>query len=184
MGNIFKRTRRRFYFRLRGRIFILILAATIVFTMIPVLYGSDDTAIDGADIVETAESQIGNAGGMKFWRWYGFDEPIDWCGCFVSWCADRCGYIEKGKAPKFSYCQDGVRWFISHKGWSDRMIAPQRGMTVFFDWDGNGISDHAGIVKECKAGIVYTIEGDSGNMCRERSYKVGDSCILGYGSQR
>ncbi len=141
---------------------------------------------DGADvpkdgtIAEVAESQIGEKGKV-YWSWYGFDEPVDWCACFVSWCADQCGYIEAGKAPKFSNCQDGVNWFISSKNWRQQNITPEPGMIIFFDWDRNNKVDHVGIVNQCKNGTIYTIEGNSGDNCRERSYAVGDNVIYGYG---
>jgi hypothetical protein len=159
-----------------------ILVVVVVFAGTLVLYGSDDQSIpENVEIGKIAESQLGNMGGKKFWKWYGYDEGVDWCGCFVSWCAEQCGYIETNKAPKFSCCQDGVNWFISHKRWFSKTISPQPGMIIFFDWDENGISDHVGIVKECKDDIVYTIEGNSQDMCKEMTYKAGSKGILGYG---
>ena len=59
-------------------------------------------------IVEVAASQIGNVGGKTYWRWYGFTEHVEWCACFVSWCANQCGYIDAGIIPKFSGCEWGV----------------------------------------------------------------------------
>ena len=44
-------------------------------------------------IVAVAASQIGNVGGQPYWSWYGFSERVEWCACFVSWCANECGYI-------------------------------------------------------------------------------------------
>lgn len=38
--------------------------------------------------VEVAALQIGNVGGEIYWRWYGFTERVEWCACFVSWCAN------------------------------------------------------------------------------------------------
>ena len=62
-------------------------------------------------IVSVAMGQFGNSGGQKFWSWYGFDSRVEWCACFVSWCADQSGLIESGNVPKFSLCSDGVSWF-------------------------------------------------------------------------
>ena len=45
----------------------------------------------------------------------------------------------------------------------------------------DGQSDHVGIVEKCENGIVYTIEGNSGDSCRQRQYPVGYYEILGYG---
>ena len=60
------------------------------------------------DIVAVALSQVGNVGGQPYWSWYGFSSRVEWCACFVSWCADQCGYIESGVIPKHSYCPTGV----------------------------------------------------------------------------
>lgn len=177
--------RRRGWLPLGGGAFVLLFVVVIMFAGAIALYGSEDEEFSpDRDIVEVAESQIGNIGGMKFWKWYGFTEPVDWCACFVSWCGEQCGYIDAEKMPKFSYCQDGANWFISHKRWCSKMISPQQGMIIFFDWDGNGVSDHVGIVKACKDGKVYTIEGNSGDVCREMRYAVGSKYILGYGSTK
>lgn len=141
---------------------------------------------DGADIpkdgtiVEVAESQIGKKGDL-YWNWYGFDEPVDWCACFVSWCADQCGYIEAGKLFKFANCADGAAWFTKNKRWRQKSVLPKDGMIIFFDWDDNGDADHVGIVKTCRDGVIYTIEGNSGGRCRESRYPVGSDEIYGYG---
>ena len=50
--------------------------------------------------VWVALTQEGN-GGDPYWSWYGFSSRVEWCACFVSWCADQCGYIESGVIPKF-----------------------------------------------------------------------------------
>ena len=52
-----------------------------------VVYGS---SIGSTDIVEVARSQIGNVGGQPYWSWYGFKSRVEWCACFVSWCANEC----------------------------------------------------------------------------------------------
>lgn len=62
-------------------------------------------------IVELALSQVGQQGGQPYWSWYGFGGRVEWCACFVSRCAEECGYIEAGIISKFSLCSDGVNWF-------------------------------------------------------------------------
>ena len=138
-------------------------------------------------IVEVARSQIGNVGGEPYWSWYGFTERVDWCACFVSWCANQCGYIEAGVIPKFSGCEWGVYWFRQHDQWAGRNITPTPGMIIFFDWEdeeGGGLdggADHVGIVERVENGRVYAIEGNAADSCRERSYSLGHFEILGYG---
>lgn len=147
------------------------------------IYSGDDV------IVKVALSQVGNVGGEPYWSWYGFNSRVEWCACFVSWCFNECGYLDTGTAPKFAGCVGGVEWFRSREQWADNMVEPAPGMIVFFDWnDPNGASgpqdgeaDHVGIVEKCENGIVYTIEGNSGDACRQNQYPVGYYEILGYG---
>lgn len=146
------------------------------------IYGADD------QIVAVALSQLGNVGGEPYWSWYGFGSRVEWCACFVSWCADQCGYIETGVIPKYAGCVNGVNWFKDRGQWADNDIEPAPGMIIFFDWDNKGSSgpqdgesDHTGIVERVEDGIVYTVEGNSGDSCRENHYAVGYYEILGYG---
>ena len=146
------------------------------------IYSGDDA------IVTVALSQIGNVGGQPYWSWYGFDSRVEWCACFVSWCANECGYIDGGVIPKFAGCVNGVQWFKDRGQWQDGSFEPSAGQIIFFDWDNKGSSgpqdgqsDHVGIVEKCENGIVYTIEGNSGDSCRQNQYPVGYYEILGYG---
>ncbi|MBR5592981.1 MAG: CHAP domain-containing protein, partial [Bacteroidaceae bacterium] len=151
-----------------------------------VLYG-----IHSADeqIVAVAESQIGNVGGQPYWSWYGFNSRVAWCACFVSWCANECGYIDAGVIPKFAGCVWGVDWFQDRGQWADGTATPVPGMIIFFDWDSpdgesgpqDGLSDHVGIVQKVEDGYVYTIEGNTGDSCAQRRYRIGYYEILGYG---
>ena len=139
-------------------------------------YGKGNKAI-----VKVARSQLGNSGGRRYWSWFGFRYRVSWCACFVSWCANECGYIRSGAVPKFSYVDNGAYFFRRHGRWHGRNYRPKKGDIIFFDWDGNGVGNHVGIVSSCSGGTVHTIEGNSGDRCRRRSYSVGSWCILGYG---
>lgn len=132
-------------------------------------------------IVSVAMGQIGNSGGQKFWNWYGFDSHVEWCACFVSWCADQSGLIASGNVPKFSLCSDGVTWFQGKNKWQSGGTTPSAGMIIFFDWNHDGTSDHVGIVEKYEGGRVYTIEGNSSDQVRQRNYAVDYSSIMGYG---
>ena len=132
-------------------------------------------------IVSVAMGQIGNSGGQKFWSWYGFDSRVEWCACFVSWCADQSGLIESGNVPKFSLCSEGVTWFQGKNKWQSGGTTPSAGMIIFFDWNHDGTSDHVGIVEKCEGGRVYTIEGNSSDQVRQRTYAVDYGAIMGYG---
>ena len=130
-------------------------------------------------LVELAKSQVGNVGGQPYWSWYGFDSRVEWCACFVSWCYGQSGRTE----PRFAGCQSqGVPWFQSHGQWGARgyeNIAP--GDAIFFDWDLDGSADHVGIVVGTDGSRVYTVEGNSGDACKIKSYDLNYQSIKGYG---
>lgn len=132
-------------------------------------------------LVTIAKSQLGNEGGQKFWSWYGFDSREEWCACFVSWCADQAGLIQKEVVPKFSVCTDGVALFQAKRKWQGGGSVPTPGSLIFFDWNQDGASDHVGIVESCDGTTVHTIEGNSGDAVKQNSYTVNSQSILGYG---
>lgn len=144
-------------------------------------YGRAFTSGVNQAIVEVALTQLGNEGGQPYWSWYGFDGRVEWCACFVSWCADQCGYLDSGIVPKFAGCVDGANWFKGNGQWQDRNYEPTAGTIIFFDWENDGETDHVGIVEKCENGVVYTVEGNSGDACRQNQYSVGSSSIYGYG---
>ncbi|WP_394523529.1 CD1108 family mobile element protein [Lacrimispora sp. JR3] len=152
--------------------------------------GSPSTDLSGVDfvngerpgnqnIVDIAKSQVSNVGGQPYWSWYGFDYRVEWCACFVSWVLNQAGYSE----PKFAACQSqGIPYFSSKGRWANRGykdIAP--GDVIFFDWEGDGSSDHVGIVIGTDGNRVYTVEGNSGDACKIRDYDLNSSVIMGYG---
>lgn len=154
------------------------------------LDGSPSTDLSGVDFVNgerqgnqntvnIALSQVGNVGGQPYWSWYGFNSRVEWCACYVSWVLNQAGYSE----PKFAACQSqGVPYFSSNGRWANRGykdIAP--GDVIFFDWQGDGHSDHVGIVIGTDGSRVYTVEGNSGDACKVREYDLNSSVIMGYG---
>ena len=162
----------------------------------PLIFGggstntSDSESLDGVEfvngtrpgnpeLVELAKHQVGNVGGQPYWSWYGFNSRVEWCACFVSWCYGQMGLSE----PRFAACQSqGIPWFQSHGQWGARgydNLAP--GDAIFFDWDLDGSADHVGIVIGTDGSRVYTVEGNSGDACKIRSYDVNYECIKGYG---
>ena len=162
----------------------------------PLIFGggstntSDSESLEGVEfingtrpgnqaVVDIAKSQVGNVGGQPYWSWYGFNSRVEWCACFVSWCYGQMGLSE----PRFAGCQSqGIPWFQSHGQWGARgydNLAP--GDAIFFDWDLDGSADHVGIVIGTDGSRVYTVEGNSGDACKIRSYDVNYECIKGYG---
>ena len=144
------------------------------------VFGRIPTGTGSQAIVQVALTQEGN-GGDTYWSWYGFAQREEWCACFVSWCADQCGYIEAGVIPKFSLCSAGMEWFESRGQFMDGSYVPASGDLVFFDWKNDGSIDHVGIVESVVDGTIYTIEGNSGDKVARRSYPIGYGQIVGYG---
>ena len=130
-------------------------------------------------LVELAKGQVGNVGGAPYWSWYGFDSRVAWCACFVSWCYGQAGLSE----PRFAACQSqGVPWFTSHGQWGARGYENiASGDAIFFDWDLDGSADHVGLVIGTDGNRVYTVEGNSGDACKIKSYPLDYACIKGYG---
>ena len=162
----------------------------------PLIFGggstntSDSESLDGvefvngtrpgnSELVELAKRQVGNVGGQPYWSWYGFNSRVEWCACFVSWCYGQMGLSE----PRFAACQSqGIPWFQSHGQWGARGYDNlASGDAIFFDWDLDGSADHVGIVIGTDGSRVYTVEGNSGDACKFRSYDVNYECIKGYG---
>ena len=143
---------------------------------------------DGYNLVKTGYGELGNVGGEKYWSWYGFTSHQPWCACFVSWCADQNGLIEKGVIPSFAGVSYGASWFMGRNEWIWGNQVPSPGMIIFFDFTNmnldnirDGVADHVGIVEKVENGYVYAIEGNYNNACVENTYAIGHYNILGYG---
>lgn len=145
-------------------------------------------------IVEAAQNELNDAdktvGGYRYKNWYGMD--ANWCAMFVSYCADKCGFIEKGIMPKTASVAASKHWYINNNLYHDAAsgYVPKAGDIIIF---GNGMS-HTGIVTgynpETKK--LTTIEGNSGRSSttpyhkgshvKEHTYSITYSKIAGYGT--
>ena len=129
----------------------------------------------------------GRKGGDKYRQWYtGKADGANWCATFISWCADQAGILNTA-IPKFQSCDAGVKWFkdknqfdyVSRYGGGG---LPARGKIIFFCKGNKNDSTHVGIVTKVEGNKVYTVEGNTSNTVRERSYDTNNSRILGYAS--
>lgn len=132
-------------------------------------------------IVEVALTQVGNEGGQPYWSWWGLDYRVEWCAIFVSWCADQCGFLDAGVLPKMEGVRPYVDWFIERSQWQGRDYEPSPGDIIFFDWESDGLADHVGIVEKLEDGLIYTVEGNSGDRCVENRYYLGSAPVYGFG---
>lgn len=139
-------------------------------------YGADNA------LVRTAIAEVGNVGGEKYWRWYGYSEHVPWCACFASWCAEQNGYISAGIIPKNSNVPAERQWFIDKGLYRDiDSYEPQIGDLIFFSDHYDDDPTHVGIVCSVLDGTVYTVEGNRKDQCVKRHYSLSDSRILGCG---
>ena len=143
------------------------------------LYGN----VAGGDLLAVAQSQVGNVGGEIYWRWYGFSAHVEWCACFISWCAEQCGYLENGVIPRTAVCSS--EWYAIRGRWRDRTYMPSPGDIIMFDWiiEGiqDGLEDHIGVVEYVEDGWIHTIEGNSGDAVKRQRYRMDSQEIYGYG---
>ena len=106
----------------------------------------------------------------------------DWCACFVDWCLYMaCGDAQKAQealcytGPYGAGCKSSVMYYKEagrfHTG------TPLPGDQIFF----HDPPSHTGLVEKVEDGTVHTIEGNSSNQVRRRSYALGSSSIYGYG---
>ena len=144
-------------------------------------YGRYNYGIGNSVITQVAAAQVGNRGGQTFWSWYGYGGRVDWCAIFVSWCGSQCGYLESGILPKFAVVSDGASFFQGKGQWQPGSYTPAPGDIIFFNWDGDTVLDHVGIVESFDGTYVNTIEGNSSDVCKRQKYLLGEGCIAGYG---
>jgi hypothetical protein len=193
-AEIRKEIKRRRNKQARKRRFIIISVVAIAAIVCGILLGNtlatnkykSEVAIkvpvaEDTPLINEAMGQIGNEGGEKFWKWFGFGSRQEWCACFLSWAFDSQNYIDEGIAPRFAMVKDGANFFKDRDQWMDAGSTPAPNDLIFFDWDSDGVLDHVGIVTGVVDDKVYTIEGNSSDRCRQKRYTVSDPVIAGYG---
>lgn len=111
-------------------------------------------------IVKAAAKEVGNVGGEKFWRWYGFTYHVHWCACFTSYIAAECGCIQSGICPRSALVDDWISFYKKQHRWTGRNYKPHSGDFILFDWEGDGAPDHIGIVESCDGKTVYKTCGE------------------------
>ena len=56
---------------------------------------------------------------------------------------------------------------------------PLPGDIIMFDYEPNDFANHVGIVEKYRDGKIYTIEGNSSDMVKKRSYDISSPYIMG-----
>lgn len=142
------------------------------------------TRVPNQDVISLALSQVGQLGGQPYWSYYGFGSRVEWCACFVHWCM-RNTPSATSKYPTTAnnaYCPTIAEHFMDMGQWGNRAYTDLvAGDTIFFDWQGDGVVDHIGLVIGTDGTCVYTVEGNSGDAVKINSYLIGSPVIYGYG---
>lgn len=142
------------------------------------------------NVVKIAKSQIGQAEPTqddKYIKWYnsvaGTALPMNapWCAMFASWVL-RQAKVAEGLMPNFASCETAIKWAKRKKIWYSRLTShlPQAGELVFFDWDGDTVQDHVGIVETATANQITVIEGNTSDRVDRKVYARTSRYILGY----
>lgn len=134
-------------------------------------------------VVDLALSQVGQQGGQPYWSYNGFSSRVSWCACFVNWCMRNTPSATNSypNSSNNAYCQtvaDNLN-SLGQFGHDSSLIVA--GDVIFFDWESDGHTDHIGIVIGRDNEKVYTVEGNSGDQVKVKSYNLGSSVIYGYG---
>ena len=179
-------------------LFIIFICLAILLTSVSV---SSDDAYAEREGMQTIELfiQIANneyetcgnvKGGDKYRKWYtGAADGAPWCATFVSYIAYKANILDTA-IVKFADCDAGIKWFREKNQFNyteyyeaGNSYVPQRGDLIFFSSNKNkNDSTHVGIIEECDGSIIKTIEGNSGNAIKKRSYSISNETgtILGY----
>ena len=140
-------------------------------------------------VVQIAQSQMEGKTGEVYWNYTmggGFrnGNTTPWCACFVSWCGGQAG---AWGGYKSAACIQFKNHFESKGAWQKGKghggtYNPQPGDLIIFNWSGvyGGSCNHIGIVESFDGTRVHTLEGNSGDRTRRKSYSITSNLIVGY----
>lgn len=161
----------------------------------PNTWGAINSAISGGQtggsgslskFVSVAAGEIGyhetGDNNTKYGAWYGMNgQP--WCAMFVSWCANQAGILNS-VVPKYASCALGYEAYNNKGKYRTRGTGyvPKAGdVIIFYNTKYSAPFYHTGIVESVSSGNVNTIEGNSSDAVRRRSYSLSYGDIHGYG---
>ena len=174
----------------------MVLLAVTAGTVIAAAHGevgytekADNASLDG----KTSNSGSGNY--TKYARdlaaagyYNGNKNGYEWCDVFVDWCFFAACGRDREEAERIQ-CQTGplgagVGYSMGYYEAAGRLDkTPRPGDQVFFRYGDSGV-DHTGIVTEVTAERIATVEGNSSDGVREKSYDRDYYAIIGYGHPR
>lgn len=145
-------------------------------------------------MVNTAASLLGTAEGSESHRaiidTYNHIDPLPrgfrmtmtapWCAAFVTAVSRISGNADA--IPAECGCPEMIRLFLK-RGIAVGRRYPKRGDIIFYDWNGDKVADHVGIVQYVSdKGKVTTIEGNYSDSVKSRVIDFNDYSIYGYAS--
>ncbi|MBR3737738.1 MAG: CHAP domain-containing protein [Eubacterium sp.] len=174
-----------------------LLALIMIFASFPISALAVSESDMKAKVISVAQNEVGYEGTSsysKYGEWYGYQGG--WCTTFVLWCFNKAGdklgvELYRNIVPSGGNCNSMISWYKNKSRYHTRTsdYSPKKGDLVFFDWSGNGSSQHVGIVKSVSGSTVYTIEGNCSGKVKEKTYTSSGSkpyanisSIMGYGS--
>lgn len=154
-------------------VFFFVMIIVILVSFFSKTGGTGRQSMVEAALAEYAESDQ-NIGGVKYKNWYGLDD--NWCGMFVAYCADQCGYISSGIIVKSASVSESKAWYEARDKFQTKESGyiPMPGDIIYFT---NGMS-HMGIVIEYDESTdhVIVIDGNSGPSSTEIYHKGSRVC--------
>ena len=119
---------------------------------------------------------------------YAVKNTDDWCDIFVTTIFQREGLSDL--VGRECGVERHIQIFKRLGIWNeDGGSTPKAGDIITFNWDqdsqpNNGFADHIGIVESVSNGVIHTIEGNSNDQVRRKTYRIGHGNIRGFASPR
>ena len=119
---------------------------------------------------------------------YAVKNSDDWCDIFVTTVFQREGL--SGLIGRECGVERHIQIFKRLGIWNENGAAtPKAGDIITFNWDqdtqpNDGFADHIGIVENVSNGVIHTIEGNSNDQVRRKTYRIGHGNIRGFASPR
>lgn len=128
---------------------------------------SGDTGVSGSaqKVIEVAKKEVGTKANptkhQKYGKAYGMD-GVDWCAIFCWWVFREAGCSKAFYGGKKSaYCPTILNYYKG-KNQTVGLKDGKPGDLIFFDWGGDGVVDHIGIIEKKTSNGYKTIEGNTG----------------------
>lgn len=104
------------------------------------------------EFIDFVKFEVGNDY-KKYCQNFGYTYRIEWCAVFVCYCLNKCG-VNQVYSPS---CNTLINK-LSDKFYTDRNF--KTGDLIFYNWDGDKLADHIGIVTDINGNMLEVVEGN------------------------